>query len=304
MAATDLHGVSHRTLVTATLRFHVAEAGPVDAPVILFLHGFPEFWYSWRHQLLGLCGQFRVVAPDLRGYGGTDKPGRGHDLSTLAGDIAALVAALGQERGQPDLAVTLVGHDWGGVIAWATAALHPQCVRRLAILNAPHPRAMLTIFLRHPRQLQRSWYIGLFQLPGLFEWQFRRAPHRTMARMLQAAAGRKGVFPESEVQIYADALMAPGTLESALGYYRAVRGFVRTAGLARQPVAMPVLTLWGRRDPALGAELVEAARRFAAGPYDVQWFDGAGHWLQQEAPEAVNAALHVFAAADPSVVNA
>jgi pimeloyl-ACP methyl ester carboxylesterase len=293
-----LPGIARRTLQTRTLAFHVAEAGPVDAPIVLLLHGFPEFWYSWRHQLLGLSDTFRVVAPDLRGYGGSDKQGP-YDLETLCADVAAIVQALGHERGQPDLRVTLVGHDWGGVIAWATAVLHPQVVERLAICNAPHPLGFLDSLWRHPRQIARSWYIGLFQVPGLMEHLFRRDPQGMLARMLQGAAGRKGVFPPDEIQLFAEALLLPGTLEAALGYYRALPGSIRKIKQLQGKIDAPVLVLWGRKDPALGPELVDAARRYVTGPLIVQWFADAGHWLQQEEPEAVTVALASFAASRP-----
>jgi pimeloyl-ACP methyl ester carboxylesterase len=296
--AVAVPGIQQRTLQTRTLAFHVAETGPIDAPIVLLLHGFPEFWYSWRHQLLGLSAAFRVVAPDLRGYGGSDKQGP-YDLETLCADVAAIIQALGHERGQPDLCVTLVGHDWGGVIAWATAVLYPHHVERLAICNAPHPLGFLDSLWRHPGQIARSWYIGLFQVPGLMERLFRRDPQGMLARMVHGAAGRKGVFPPDEVQVYAEALMAPGTLEAALGYYRALPGSIHKTKQLQGKIQAPVLVLWGRKDPALGPELVDAARRYVAGPLTVQWFAEAGHWLQQEEPEAVTLALASFAASRP-----
>lgn len=291
----DTTTIRHRQLDTRGLTFHVAEAGPVDAPIVLLLHGFPEHWYSWRHQLAGLADRFRVVAPDLRGYGGTDRQGP-YDLQTLCADVADLVHALGRERGQPDVKVTLVGHDWGGVIAWATAVLHPDVVERLAICNAPHPLAFLDTLWRHPGQIARSWYIAMFQIPGLMERMVRRDPQRTLAKMLKGAAGRRGVFGREDIQRYAEALMAPGTLEAALGYYRALPASIRKSRELRGKIAVPVLVLWGRKDPALGPELVAAAQAYVALPLAVEWFEDAGHWLQQEEPDAVTRALATFAA--------
>ena len=131
----------------------------MGGPLVLLLHGFPEFWYSWRRQLPALAQRFRVVAPDLRGYNLSDKPASGYDQATLASDIPALIHALGADRAH------VVGHDWGGVVAWGAAIHHPQVVDRLVILNAPHPAAYWRELRQNPRQLLRSWYIGLFQIP-------------------------------------------------------------------------------------------------------------------------------------------
>lgn len=192
-------GCRERTIATATLQQqHLVESGDPTAPLVVLLHGFPEFWYSWRHQLSALSAAFHVVAPDLRGYGGTEKPAVGYDMLTLAGDVDALLQVL-TSNDSARRPVTLVGHDWGGVVAWATATLHPERIDKLVAIDAPHPLAYLHGLLRHPGQLLRSWYIAMFQVAGLFEWQYYRHPYAMMARMLRGSAVQRDVFPRQEI---------------------------------------------------------------------------------------------------------
>ena len=289
-------GCRERTIATATLgAMHLVEAGDPHAPLVVFLHGFPEFWYSWRHQLTALAADFHVVAPDLRGYGGTEKPDTGYDIGTLAADIDALLAALtaGETTPRP---ITLVGHDWGGVIAWATASLHPERITRLVAIDAPHLLAYLRSARVHPGQLAKSWYIALFQIPGLFEWQFRRNPYAMMAKMLRGSAVQRDVFPRAEIQHYVDAMADPRVLPRALAYYRALPSLFAQLDDLRAPVTAPTLVLWGAQDPALGTELIEACRSVVDAPFESQIFADAGHWLQQEKPAEVSAAIAAFAA--------
>lgn len=288
-------GCRERTIQTAALQMHVVEAGDPGAPLIVLLHGFPEFWYSWRHQLTALAADFHVVAPDLRGYGETEKPDSGYDIATLAGDVDALLAALTEHDATPR-PVTLVGHDWGGVVAWATASIHPQRFHKLVAIDAPHLLAYLRSVRRHPGQLAKSWYIGLFQVPGLFEWQFRRNPYGMMARMLKGSAVQKAVFPREEIQHYADAMADPRVLPRALSYYRNLPGVFGHLDALRTPVRVPTLVLWGGQDPALGTELIDACRTVVDAPFEQRVWPDAGHWLQQEQADGVSAAIGAFAA--------
>jgi pimeloyl-ACP methyl ester carboxylesterase len=289
-------GCRERTIATATLpAMHLVESGDPRAPLIVLLHGFPEFWYSWRHQLTALAANFHVVAPDLRGYGGTAKPTSGYDIGSLAGDIDALLAALTQDDVAPR-PVTLVGHDWGGVVAWATASLHPARITRLVAIDAPHPIAYLRGLREHPSQLLRSWYIALFAVPGLFEWQFRRDPFGMMARMLRGAAVQRDVFTRDEIGHYVEAMADPQVLPHALAYYRAAAGAMGQLPALRAPVTAPTLVLWGAGDKALGLELIEACRRVVTATFESRVYADAGHWLQQEKPAEVSAAILEFAA--------
>ncbi len=217
--------------VTANgLRFHYVECGPADGPPVLLLHGFPEFWYSWRHQLTALAAAgYRAIAPDLRGYNLTDKP-RGvgpYTMDHLLDDVVALVDAL---RCGP---VTLVGHDWGGTVAWTSAAspAHRHVIERLVVMNAPHPEA----FLRRldPQQLRRSWYMFFFQLPFLPERTLRKDHFRALRQTLRGAAFRRDTFSREDLDRYVEAMARPGALTAAVNYYRGLTRINPVAALRR-----------------------------------------------------------------------
>ncbi len=264
------------------LKMHAAVAGPPDGPLVILLHGFPEFWYSWRHQIGALAqAGYRVVAPDQRGYNLTDKTPP-YDIATLAGDVLNLVRACGRER------CFLAGHDWGAAVAWAIAARHPERVERLAILNVPHP-AVMTRALggRNIRQIRRSWYIFFFQLPRLPEWSLSRRDFARL-RWLMGASSRKGTFSDEDLQRYREAWARPGALAASIGWYRAL-GRAMLAG-RRRPVAgrvrVPTVILWGERDAALGVELAEESLAFLESG-DLIRYPKATHWLHEELPEEI-----------------
>lgn len=266
-------------------RLHFIEAG--DGPLVLLLHGFPEFWYSWRHQIPALAERYRVVAPDLRGYNLSQKPRNGYDVATLCEDVRGLIAALGERQ------AVVVGHDWGGAIAWAFAIRAPDYVSRLAILNAPHPATALRE-ARTPGQLRRSSYIGYFQLRGIAERAIERDDYALIRRTFRAADRARVWLTDEDVQRYVDAIARPGALTAALAYYRQL--FRHESFLAISPlrvVSAPTLVLWGKRDPYLGAELLDGLGRWVS-DLTVRCFPAAGHWLNQEAFADVNAALLAF----------
>ncbi|HEU4973816.1 MAG TPA: alpha/beta hydrolase [Baekduia sp.] len=278
-----LDEVTHRTVDLGEVRLHYVEEG--HGPLVVLLHGFPEFWYSWRHQIPALAhAGFRVVAVDQRGYGGSDKPRRWQDyrIETLAGDIAALIAALGEERAH------VVGHDWGAAVAWMTATLHPERVDRLAALNVPHPARMFE-GLRTPQQLAKSWYMFFFQLPWLPETLFTRGGRRALQGAYRDA--RPGAFTDEDLDRYADALLAPGAMKAAIDWYRAAlrRDPRRTTG-QMGPIEAETLVIWGERDRFLGAELAEPPAKLVPHARVVRLPD-ASHWVQHDAPEEVNRLL-------------
>lgn len=282
MAAT----LREREIDLATgIRLHLVEAGPTDGPLTVLLHGFPESSYAWRHQVGPLAAAgLRVVAPDQRGYARSDKP-RGigaYRLDRLAGDVAALVAALGAERAR------VVGHDWGGAVAWYLAATRPELVERLAILNVPHPAVMRRHLLTDPAQLRRSWYMFFFQLPWLPEWWLRRNDWRNLARVFRATS-RRGTFSDADLARYAEDAARPGALTATIHWYRAalLRPPPRPASWRIRP---PTRIVWGAQDTALGRELVAPSAALCA-EADVAWIEEAGHWVQHEEPERVNALL-------------
>jgi pimeloyl-ACP methyl ester carboxylesterase len=273
------------------LDFFALDEGPEGGPLALLLHGFPELSRSWRHQLPALAAAgWRAVAPDLRGYGRSGLSGP-YDLRTLARDVRDLVRALGRQR------AVVCGHDWGGAVAWGTAVYHPEVVERLVILNCPHPGVMAEQLVKNPRQLRRSLYMLFFQLPWIPEWVLTRNGAAEVARALRGGSSVREAWPREETDHYRRAFLRPGAARAALGYYRAAfRGWgsIRRDGRAR-PIAAPTLIVWGARDRFLGRETVDPA---AMAPYlapgnvpAVRFLEEAGHFVQNEAPERVNAAL-------------
>ena len=273
------------------LDFFALDDGPEDGRLALLLHGFPEMSRSWRHQLPALAAAgWRAVAPDLRGYGrsGLDGP---YDLRTLSRDVRDLVRALGRER------AVVCGHDWGGAVAWAAAVYQPEVVERLVVLNCPHPGVLAEQLLTNPRQLRRSLYILFFQLPWIPEWLLTRNGAAEVGRALRGGAAVREAWPREETDRYRQAFLRPGVARAALGYYRAAfRGWRSASRDGRtRPIAAPTLIVWGAQDRFLGRETVDPA---AMAPYlapgnvpAVRLIEEAGHYVQIEAPQRVNAAM-------------
>jgi pimeloyl-ACP methyl ester carboxylesterase len=280
----------HLRLHANGLDFHALAEGPHDGPLVLLLHGFPELSRSWRHQLPALAAAgLRAVAPDLRGYGESGKQGP-YDLRTLAADVAGLVRALDRER------AAVVGHDWGGAAAWGAAMYEPSVVERLAVLDCPHPFALARELLVNRRQLRRSLYMLFFLLPWLPEWVLTRRGATAVGRSLRGGSYVRGVWPRDETALYQRAFLAPGVAHAALGYYRAAARSARRWRREQPPrVTAPVLILWGANDSALGLETIAPDRLepyLASGNVpEVRVIEGAGHFLQNEAPQRVNAEL-------------
>lgn len=281
------HELTHGEVdVGGGVRLHYVEAG--SGPLVLLLHGFPEFWYSWRRQIGPLAeAGFHVVAPDLRGYNLSSKPSgwRSYDATLLARDVTALVRSFGVER------ANVVGHDWGGVVAYAMAMHEPLAVRRLVIINVPHTERMLR-GLRTLRQLRRSWYMFFFQLPALPERLIARDDFSLLKRLLRADSA--AAFTDDELELYAEAWAQPGALPAMLNYYRAALRR-SPAGVQRslRPIDVPTLVIWGMRDRHLGSELAEPDRAWVS-DVRIEWIPDATHWVQRDAPERVNELLLGF----------
>lgn len=268
------------------LRFHVVQAGPVDGPVALLLHGFPEFWRAWAGQIDALAAAgYRVWVPDQRGYGESDKPQGvdAYDLETLADDVCALIRSTGRDT------VTLLGHDWGGAVSWRVAARNPELVERLVIVNSPHLAVMLR-YMSTGRQRLRSWYMHFFRIPRLPERLLSRHDFRGLARVLTKSS-RPGAFSDAELALYREAWRRPGALTAMLDWYRALmRSRSRIHAGARIP--MPALLLWGVQDEALGIEM--AAPSIAlCDQGELQRIEGAGHWVLHE--EGVDVSRRILA---------
>jgi pimeloyl-ACP methyl ester carboxylesterase len=276
--------IRHRTVRSGSVALHCAYAGDAedsDAPLVILLHGFPSGWSVWRAQLVGLAeAGFLAVAPDLRGAGRSDKPPEVADYRSerFVEDVLAVAAAFGRER------FALVGHDMGGLVAWATAMQRPERVMRLAILNSVHP-AGYARQMRHLSQLRRSWYVLLFQLPRIPEWIVRQ---RDFALLEKALLG-DGLPPETAHELVA-AVKAPGALSATINWYRAsVRaGVLGSAPRAR--VSVPSLVIWGDRERYLDSALAEPPRDLVS-HCRVVHLPTAGHWVQLDEPARVTGLL-------------
>ena len=261
------------------IRLHAVAAGPIDGPLVILLHGFPEFWYSWRKQIGPLADAgFRVVAPDQRGYNLSSKPPRVRDYSigNLVADVVFIAGRLGRER------FHLAGHDWGAAVAWATALLAPDRLNKLAILNVPHPTVFLRTVRSNPRQMLRSWYMAFFQLPGIPESRFSANNFEMGIRSL-VASSRPGTFSTADLDEYRKAWSNPGTVTAMINWYRA---FFRTRLPlpANSKVHVPTRILWGRRDMFLLPDMAQHSLAFCDSA-ELTYFPQATHWLQHEEPK-------------------
>jgi pimeloyl-ACP methyl ester carboxylesterase len=257
------------------------EAGSSEAPTVLCLHGFPELAVSWRDQLAGLSDRYRVVAPDMRGYGGTDAPPRVLDytIDRLARDVVELIEALGVRR------VHLVGHDWGGAIAWEVAQRHAEQLLTLSVINCP-PYQILMRELGRFEQLRRSWYFFFFQLPFVPEWQMRRKPELVIKALLANAYNKKP-FTRERLEPYIR--QARDRKMAGVNYYRAA---LLHRPRRRRRISVPTRLIWGLRDPALGPWFAEASRYESwVAHFDRVLLEDVGHFPAQEAADVVNAAL-------------
>jgi pimeloyl-ACP methyl ester carboxylesterase len=278
----------HATVLTNGVRLHVVESGPEDGPPILLLHGFPEFWYGWRHQIGPLADAgFRVLAPDQRGYGASEKPGpiSAYALDTLASDVAGLIEAIGRPR------ATVVGHDWGGVVAWWLAIRRPAPLERLAVLNAPHPIVFRRYLRSSPRQLLKSWYAFSFQLPWLPEAMLRRRNWRPLMEAVRRTS-RPATFTEADLESYRGTWSEPGAITAMINWYRAALwNPPRPPPDAR--IHVPTLLIWGAKDVALDRGLaMPSIQQCDHGKLEL--FEEASHWVQHEEPGRVTRLLLDF----------
>jgi pimeloyl-ACP methyl ester carboxylesterase len=284
----------HRDIMANGIRIHYVTQG--EGPLIVLLHGFPEFWYSWRFQIPFLAERgYRVVAPDLRGYNETEKPRTGYDVENLLCDIEGLIKGLAYER------AILIGHDWGGALAWAFAMRYSQMTERLIVLNAPHPAAFLRE-LRTFKQLRKSWYILAFQLPWLPEYILGRKHAEVIGRMFYSTAVQKSAFPSDVLARYREAMSKPGALRTSIRYYRMLFRHPLSSGVgkrAQTTITVPTLLIWGEQDVALDIALTEGLDAWVP-DLQVKRISDSGHWVQQEKPELVNGYLAEFLQATSS----
>ncbi|MFN3980720.1 MAG: alpha/beta fold hydrolase [Caldilinea sp.] len=275
-------------MFTNGVNLHVVMAGPQDGPLVILLHGFPEFWYGWRRQMPALAAAgYHVWAPDQRGYNRSDKPAGvdAYRIDTLARDIVGLIEASGREQ------VYLVGHDWGAAVAWWVAGNYPQRIKKLAILNVPHPAVMRRTVLENDEQRKKSWYIFFFQLPWLPERSLSADDYTNLVRALKGSS-RRGTFSAEEIAAYKQAWSQPGAVTSMLNWYRAA---VRYQGKAQElgRIRPPTLMIWGANDIALSRTMAQPSIDLCDNGRLV-FLEEASHWVQHEEPETVNRLLLEF----------
>jgi pimeloyl-ACP methyl ester carboxylesterase len=279
-----------RDLRVNGVRLHCVLEG--KGPLVLLLHGFPQSSYAWRKQVPALAGRFRVVAPDLRGYADSDKPPGVSDyrMPVLVDDIVGVIEQLGEERAH------IVGHDWGGAIAWATAQTRPDAVGRLAVLNCPHPAPFRRALRSWSPQLLRSWYIFFFQLPEIPEFFLLRDRAAFLERSLRGNAIRPETFSEEDILEYRRALSVPGAATATLNYYRAVfrDALTRRTSDASTTIQAPTLLIWAENDFALGKELTNDMEGLFASDFRIEYVPNTSHWVMEERPELVNRLLMDF----------
>jgi len=275
----------HEYITTNRVKLHYVTQG--EGPLMLMLHGFPEFWYSWRHQIREFANEYKVVAVDLRGYNDSDKP---EDPSTyvideFVKDVKGIIHGLGYDS------CILVGHDWGGAIAWTFAYEHPEMLEKLIVLNLPHP-AKFAAGLLTPQQLLRSWYIFFFQLPWLPELLLQSSDYQFIETAFTRMAVNKNAFTQADLEAYKDAAAKRGALTAMLNYYR---NAFSTTLLKRDwsVLLIPTLMIWGEQDTALGKELTYGTEVYVKN-LQIKYIPQASHWVQQDQPELVNQYIHSF----------
>lgn len=276
--------MQHDYISSNGIQLHYVTAG--EGPLMLMLHGFPEFWYSWRHQIPEFSKDHKVVALDLRGYNESDKPEgvSAYAMPELVRDIQGVITGLGYET------CTLVGHDWGGAIAWNFAYAHPELLDRLIVLNLPHP-AKFVAGLKTPQQLLRSWYMFLFQLPALPELILWWDDYRAIASAFVEMAIDKTAFTPADLEKYKDAAAKRGALSAMLNYYRAA--FQSGFGAREEKLTIPTLMIWGENDAALGTELTYGTEAYVE-DLEICYIPNCSHWVQQEQPKLVNQYIREF----------
>lgn len=280
--------LQHRQIQTNGVRLHTVVAGPEGGPVVIFLHGFPEFWYSWRKQIDHFArAGYRVIVPDQRGYNLSDKPKEVADYSLrqLAGDVAGIIDTVKWHQ------VSVVGHDWGGVVAFWLARHRPERVGRLVVINAPHFAVLPDEFRRNFKQLWRSRYVFWMQAPWLPETMMKQGNFARLKKAMRRSS-RPGTFSDEDIEQYQKAWAQPDALRSMVNWYRAA--LRNRPKLPDDPtIRVATLLLWGERDRFLGKELAEA--NISHCPHGrLVTFPEATHWLHEEEPKRVNGLIEEF----------
>ena len=284
MVSTDNY--RHSFINTNGIDLHYVSEG--SGKLMLMLHGFPEFWYSWRHQIEEFASDYHVVAIDMRGYNDSDKPESqsAYQMSEFIEDVRGVIRGLGYED------CILVAHDWGGAIAWNFAYAYPEMVEKLIVMNIPHP-AKFAEGLKTPQQLQKSWYIFAFQLPWLPEFMFQLNDYQAIKEAFTGMAIDKTAFSPADLQAYRDAAAKPGALTAMINYYRGIFGALFDRPQEWRILNIPTLTIWGEEDTALGKELTYGTEAYVR-DWQIKYIPNCSHWVQQEQPALVNKYMGEF----------
>lgn len=285
LAGIDLE---HGTVDTNGVSLHTVRAGPADGPLVVLLHGFPEFWYGWRRQIGPLAeAGYRVVVPDQRGYNRSDKPDglAAFNIDVLVDDVIGVIETAGRDD------ATVIGHDWGAAVAWWLASTVPESVDRLVTMNVPHPVVFRRFLTRDPRQMLRSWYMFYFQLPRLPEWGFSRNDYSLGTRVLRATS-RAGAFTDDDLDRYREAWSNPGAVTGMINWYRALFR-TSTERSPAFPIEVPTRLIWGTDDTALREAMAEPSLDLCTDGRLTR-IEDATHWVQHEAAERVNRVILDF----------
>lgn len=271
------------------ITLHCQVAGSGD--LMILLHGFPEFWYSWRKQIPVLAQHYTVVAPDMRGYNLSDKPKGVYNYrpEALVNDVRDLIQAFGYEK------AIIVGHDWGGAVAWWFATLYPHMTERLIVLNMPNPAEMQRQLWRNWAQLKRSWYIFFFQLPRLPERYMNQNLPKFFKQALRGWCYNKEAFSNEDIDEYVKAYSQPDAFTPPINYYRAAWRYPKRAnGRNVGKVSSPTLLIFGENDKALGKELTYETKRYCSAELQIEYIPNCSHWVQHEKPDLVNRLILQF----------
>ena len=276
-----------RFIETNGIKIHLMEAGPQDGPIIMFLHGFPEFWYAWRKQIGYFADKgYLVVVPDQRGYNLSDKPEgiASYKADELAKDAVGIIDFYGRDQ------IYLVGHDWGASVSWWIALKYPARIKRLVIMNIPHPKIMNANLLTNPKQMQNSWYMFFFQLPNAPE-KLGSANNFEWPLSVLAETSKPSTFKSEELEEYRKAYAQPGAFSAMVNWYRAMLQ-CRNEPPESFRVIMPLLILWGVEDVNILQEQAEQSLEYCDEARLVK-FD-CTHWIQHEEPDRVNQMIDEF----------
>uniref|UniRef100_A0A7E4W0F2 AB hydrolase-1 domain-containing protein n=1 Tax=Panagrellus redivivus TaxID=6233 RepID=A0A7E4W0F2_PANRE len=292
-----LKGWKHGYLKLSEINMHYVETGDPSKPLLLLVHGFPEFWYSYRHQLKYFERDYHVVAIDLRGYGGSDKPTdlASYSSTKLVNDLAEVIPALGRQR------AFVVAHDWGGALAWILTAVHPELVEKLVILNVPHPFSFRKFIASTWKQFRLSWYMFFFVNPWLPELFMRRndlASLIAMFRNKKVGLVNSENFTDADEAAWKYAFSGENAFTGPLNFYRAFLLRINPLPLPATPIQPETLIIWGEKDGALAIEAAEDSLRHCRSA-KIHKIPNASHWVQQDAPEEVNRAIENFLRAEP-----